>query len=150
MTPSGLCWQACNHAVAIGGQSFAELRQPWYRKSVTQPTDRTITRAVTVATICSRCCLWRINESTATIAAAPMRKMGSVVYREPGSPVSMTLDVVTHDDRPAPNAVNRRPVIRDATTNTRAGPRCVIRAARNTTARIPPMISVAPSRPAND
>ena len=117
---------------------------------MTQPTDKTPTRAVTAATVCSLTCLWRINESTATIAAALMRKIGSVVYREPCSASSVTLNTVRFADRVAPNAVNRKPVIRDATTNTRARPRCVIRAHGKKTARIAPMISVAPFRPAAD
>jgi len=79
-----------------------------------------------------------------------MRKIGSVVYREPCSASSVTFNTVRFADRVAPNAVNRKPVIRDATTNTRVRPRCVIRAQRKKTARIAPMISVAPFRPAAD
>src|SRR5215471_21491678 len=109
MMPSGERWQACSHAVATGGQWVALLRYPLWRKSVIQPTDKTATRAVTAATVCSLTCLLRINESTATIAAASMRKIGSVVYREPGSPLWVTFHMVTNLDRVAPNAVNRKP-----------------------------------------
>jgi hypothetical protein len=89
-----------------------------------------------------------MNEPTATTAAASMRKMGSAVYREPDSKFSATGLVVTPDLRVAPNAADRKPVIRAATTNTRACPRWVSRAHPKTTARIAPMISVAPFRPA--
>jgi hypothetical protein len=115
---------------------------------VIQPTDRTPTSAVTAATVRSLCCPWQMNEPTATTAAASMRKMGSAVYREPDSKFSATGLVVTPDLRVAPNAADRKPVIRAATTNTRACPRWVSRAHPKTTARIAPMISVAPFRPA--
>jgi hypothetical protein len=29
MTPSGVRWQACSHAVAVGGQLVVLLRKPW-------------------------------------------------------------------------------------------------------------------------
>jgi len=115
---------------------------------VTQPTDRIPTSAVTAATVRSLCCPAQVNEPTTTTAAASMRKMGSVVYRDPDSKFSATGLVVTPGFRIAPNAVHRKPVITEATTNTRACPRWVTRAHPNTTARIAPMISVAPFRPA--
>ncbi len=115
---------------------------------MTQPTDRTATSAVTAATVRSLCCRWPTNELTATTAAASMRKMGSAVYREPDSKFPVTGVVVTPGFRAAPDAVARKPVIRAATTNTRAGPRWVSRVHPKKAARIAPMISVAPFRPA--
>jgi hypothetical protein len=29
MTPPGVRWQACSHAVAVGGQLVVLLRKPW-------------------------------------------------------------------------------------------------------------------------
>jgi hypothetical protein len=89
-----------------------------------------------------------MNELTATIAAASMRKMGSAVYRAPDSKPSVTGLVVTPGFRVAPTAVNRNPVVRAATTNTRACPRWVSRAHPKKTTRTAPMIAVAPFRPA--
>jgi len=115
---------------------------------VIQPTDRTPTSAVTAATVRSLFFPWQMNEPTATTAAASMRKMGSAVYREPDSKFSATGLVVTPDLRVTANAVARKPVIREATTNTRACPRWVSRAHPKKATRIAPMISVAPFRPA--
>ena len=115
---------------------------------MTQPTDRTPTSAVTAATVRSRCWLRQMNEPTTTTAAASMRKMGSAVYREPDSKFSATGVVVTPGFRVAPATADRKPVTRQATTNTRACPRWVSRAHAKKAARTAPMISVAPFRPA--
>ena len=102
----GSRWQWSSHWAATGAHGTPPARPLSLRKSVTQANDNAMTSAATAAvaprararpaqagTPKAAAC-WsgrarsrarRTTLSTATITAASIRKIGSVVYREPGS-----------------------------------------------------------------
>src|ERR1700722_5280323 len=103
---SGLRWQSASQRAATGAHGVPPARPLALRKSVTQPNDSTTSRADTAAVaprarvqpvhgVTPKAAAWssgrdrsrprRTTLSTATITAVSIRKIGSVVYREPGS-----------------------------------------------------------------
>ena len=167
--PPGSRWQAVSQPAATGAHSAPPARPLSLRKSVTQAKDSASTRAAAAAVApralaqpahgatpnaaaCSsgraRSRAWRTTLSTATITAASIRKIGSVVYREPGSTWKWMDSTVTQRDSVAAAAASRNPHPRAtaATSRTRAG--WVTAIAPNTAASAHPTSRVAPFLPA--
>ena len=75
--------------------------------------------------------------STATITAASIRKIGSVVYREPGSAWKWMGSTVTHRDSVAAAAASRNPHPRATAATSRTRPGWVMAIAPKLSRRAP-------------